>query len=139
MLEKVKIFTADRCWQHIFADLGADIADSQNVADVVFDDIEIGTPVSVSDLHKIVFDSLNNADIITEIFGKYIVLPALQHKIIVLLYKNPDITMRELKNLLGLLPDLTTHTVENAIYQLRKKYGHGFIINENGKYKIGRV
>ena len=43
----------------------------------------------------------------------------------------------ELKRLIGLSPDITTHTVENAIYQLRKKYGRDIILNINGKYKIG--
>ena len=47
--------------------------------------------------------------------------------------------MRELKENIGFLPDITTHTVENAVYQLRKKYGHDFILNENGKYKIGHL
>ena len=45
----------------------------------------------------------------------------------------------KLKELLGVLPDVTTHTVENAIYQLRKNYGHDFIQNTKGKYKIGRL
>ena len=66
-------------------------------------------------------------------------LPALQRKIVVLLYKNPDISINELKELLGVLPNVTTHTVENAIYQLRKNYGHDFIINAKGKYKIGHI
>lgn len=139
MLENVRIFTSDKCWQHIFADLGAKIADSPNVADVVFDDVDIDMPISITDLQRVVLDSLNNADIISDVLGKYIILPTLQHKIIVSLYKNPGISIRELKNLVGVLPDMATHTVENAIYQLRKKYGHDFILNMDGKYKIGRV
>lgn len=139
MLKNIKIFTSDNCWQRIFADLGAKIADSPNVADVVFDDIDINTPISITDLQTVILDSLNNADIISEVLGKYVILPTLQHKIIVALYKNPDITIRELKNLVGVLPDMATHIVENAIYQLRKKYGHDFILNTDGKYKIGRV
>ena len=47
--------------------------------------------------------------------------------------------MRELKLAVGLSPDITTHSVENAIYQLRKTFGHDFILNENGGYKIGRI
>ena len=139
MLENVKIFTADRYWRHILTDLGACVTDSQNMADVVFDDIKTDSFVSVKDLQRIILDSLNNSDIITDIFGQYVILPALQHKIVVSLYKKPDITMRELKDLLGVLPDVATQTVENAIYQLRKKYGRDFIQNKDGKYKIGRV
>ena len=88
---------------------------------------------------SVIFASLDNRDIIKNVFGQYVVLPALQHKIIVLLYKNPDISINELKELLGVLPNVTTHTVENAIYQLRKKYGHDFIINTKGKYNIGHL
>lgn len=139
MLENIKIYSSDKYWQHIFADLGAIVVDNQNMADVVFDDIATNTPVSVDDLKKLIFDCLDNQDIITNIFGRYIILPNLQRKVIVSLYKNPNISMRELKENLGFLPDVTTHTVENAIYQLRKNYGHDFIQNDNGKYKIGHL
>ncbi|MBR0204926.1 MAG: winged helix-turn-helix domain-containing protein, partial [Synergistaceae bacterium] len=73
------------------------------------------------------------------VFGSDVKLSNLQHKLIVILYKNPDITMRELKMVLGMSPDITTHSVETAIYQLRKKYGHNVILNTNGKYKIGQL
>ena len=139
MFENIKVFTSDKCWQHIFTNLGADITDSPNIADVVFDDINIKLPISVDDLQRVVLNSLNNTDIINGVFGKYVVLPKLQHKIIVMLVKNPNITMSELKNLVGVLPGVTTHSVENAVYQLRKKYGHDFIINIDGKYTIGHV
>ena len=139
MLENIKIYSSDKYWQHIFADLGAIVVDNQNMADVVFDDIATNTPVSVDDLKKLIFDCLDNQDIITNIFGRYIILPNLQRKVIVSLYKNPNISMRELKENLGFFPYVTTHTVENAIYQLRKNYGHDFIQNDNGKYKIGHL
>ncbi|MBO7042680.1 MAG: helix-turn-helix domain-containing protein [Alphaproteobacteria bacterium] len=139
MLENIKIYSSDKYWQQIFADLGATVVDNQNEADVFFDDIDTGAPVSIADLKKIIFDCLDHQDIITDIFGQYIILPGLQRKILVVLYKYPNISMRELKERLGFLPDITTHTVENAVYQLRKKYGHDFIQNENGKYRIGRL
>ena len=106
---------------------------------MVFDDIDVAKPVSISRLKSIVFDSLDNRDIIKSVFGRYVVLPTLQHKIVILLYKNPDISINKLKELLGFLPNITTHTVENAIYQMRKNYGHDFIINAKGKYKIGHI
>lgn len=139
MLEHIKIYTSDKYWNQIFSDLGAVVVDAPNTADVVFDDIKITTPVSVMDLQNIICDCVNNTDIICNVFGKYAVLPALQHKIVVLLYKKPNMTMAELKQALGVLPDVATHTVENAIYQLRKNYGHDIIQNNNGKYKIGSV
>ena len=139
MLNNAKIYTSDKYWNQIFSDLGAVVVDTPNVADVVFDDVNITTPVSVMDLQNIICDYINNTDIICNVFGKYVVLPALQHKIVVLLYKNPNMTMSELKNALGVLPDVATHAVENAIYQLRKVYGHDIIQNNDGKYKIGSV
>lgn len=140
MLENIKIYTSDICWNHILTDLGAVLVDNPNIADVVLDDIDIKAPISVVDLQKIILDCLNNQDIIKDVFGDNdIVLPTLQHKIVVLLYKNSGITMNELKNALGVMPGVTTHAVETAVYQLRKKYGHDFIQNTNGKYKIGRI
>ena len=139
MFKDIKIYASDKYWQHIFANLGAVITDSKNTADVVFDDIDINAPISVADLQSIIFNCSNNQDIITNIFGHYVILPKLQHKILVALYKNPNISMQKLKELLGVLPDVTTHTVENAVYQLRKNYGHDFIQNTDGKYKIGRI
>jgi len=139
MAENIKIYATDEYWRHILSDLGFSVIDTPNAADVVFDDINVPAPVSVSYLKSIIFGCLDNKDIIKDIFGQYVVLPALQHKITVILYKNPDISIGELKDLLGFLPNVTTHTVENAIYQLRKKYGHEFIMNIKGKYRIGHI
>lgn len=139
MLKNIKIYTSDKYWNQIFADLGADIAETPNVADIVFDDVDIKTPISAIDLKNVIFDSVNSVDIIKRIFGHNVVLPMLQYKIVVLLYKNPNITMSDLKSALGISPDMTSHVVENAIYQLRKVYGRDIIQNVDGKYKIGCV
>lgn len=139
MLDSIKIYTSDVYWNHILKDLGADVVDSPKFADVMFDDLGIGAPVSVAELRNIVLSINDNNEIIQQIFGENAVLSQLQRKIVVLLYKNPDMNMAELKDALGVLPDVATHAVENAIYQLRKKYGHDFIINNNGKYKIGQI
>jgi len=139
MFENIKIYTADKYWRQILTDLGAVIVDSQNGADLNFDDIDISGPISVIDLKNLIFDYMDDTEIICNIFGKNQVLPSLQHKIIVLLYKNPNMTMHDLKEALGVMPNMATHTVENAIYQLRKTYGHDFIQNIGGTYKIGRL
>jgi len=139
MLNNIKIYTADKYWNHILADLDANLVDGPGVADVLFDDIKIKAPISVDDLQNLILAQFNNNDIIVNVFGRDVILPELQRKIIIALYKTPNIQMRELKLAVGLLPDITTHSVENAIYQLRKKYGHNFILNENGGYKIGRI
>ena len=139
MLNNIKIYTADKYWTRILADLGANLVDAPEIADVSFDDIKINTPIFVDDLHNLILDQFNNNDVIVNVFGRDVILPELQRKIVIALYKNPDIQMRELKLAVGLLPDIATHSVENAIYQLRKKYGRGFILNENGGYRIGRI
>lgn len=139
MFENTKIYATDEFWQHILSDLGATVVDNPKMADVVFDDVDVSLPMSIAHLKSVVLNRKDNQDIIQNIFGKYTILPVLQHKIIVTLYKNPDITIAELKELLGVLPNMTTHTVENAIYQLRKNYGHDFIKNVKGKYTIGHL
>ena len=139
MFENTKIYATDAFWQHILSDLGAAVVDNKKMADVVFDDIDVSLPMSIAHLKSVILNRKDNQDIIQNIFGKYTILPVLQHKIIVTLYKNPDITIAELKELLGVLPNMTTHTVENAIYQLRKIYGHDFIKNVKGKYTIGQL
>ena len=139
MLGNVKIYTSDKYWNHILADLGACLVETPDVADVIFDELPINAPISVDDLQSLVVSQFNNNDIIANVFGRDVALPALQRKIIVALYKKPNIQMRELKLAVGLSPDITTHSVENAIYPLRKTFGHAFILNEKGGYKIGRI
>ena len=139
MLGNVKIYTSDKYWNHILADLGACLVETPDIADVIFDELSINAPISVDDLQSLVVSQFNNNDIIANVFGRDVALPALQRKIIVALYKKPNIQMRELKLAVGLSPDITTHSVENAIYQLRKTFGHDFILNEKGGYKIGRI
>jgi len=139
MFENIKIYTSDEYWKHILTDLCAVVVDDPNTADIMFDNIGVRVPISVPDLQKTIFDCVNSTDIIHKVFGKNVYLPVLQHKIVVQLYKKTNMSMSELKSALGVLPDVTTHVVENAIYQLRKIYGHDFIVNENGKYKIGHI
>ena len=139
MLSNIKVYTTDKYWTHIFTDLGAIISDPPKDADVVFDNLNLDAPISLTDLKRVILDKIENRDIIQRIFGRDVVLPNLQHRLVVCLDKNPNITMRDLKKMLGILPNVSTHAVENAVYQLRKVYGRDFIQNINGKYKIGNL
>ena len=139
MMENIRIYTADKYWNQIFTDLGMTIVDSPKIADVDFDNIDFDKPVSFLDLQNIIFKCNDNLDILRKIFGKDVVLSNLQRKLVILLYKNPNMIMHDLKLALGMSPDIATHAVETAIYQLRKKYGRNFIINTNGKYKLGKL
>ncbi len=139
MLNNIKIYASDIYWRKILSDLGAIIVDSANMSDIVFDDTEIDAPLTVTELQNIILSKVDNSDIIRHIFGGDVKLSNLQHRLIVFLHKNPNTNMHDLKIALGISPDITTHAVETAIYQLRKIYGHNIIENINGKYKIGRV
>lgn len=139
MLENITIYTSDEYWLRILTALGANVVKTPENADVIFDDITIYAPISVDDLQRLILTQFNNDDIIRNVVGTDVSLPKLQRKIIVALYKNPDIKISELKQAVGIIPDIATHSVENAIYQLRKIYGHDFIQNINGKYKLGSV
>lgn len=139
MLENIKVYTSDIYWNHILIDLGVRVVDSSSIADVMFDELKIQTPISINDLQNVIISAFNNNDVINAVFGHDVVLPALQRKIIVALYNNPNMNINELKLAVGLSPDITTHSVENAIYQLRKNYGRDFILNIDGGYKIGRI
>lgn len=139
MLDNIKIYASDKYWKSVLTDLGANLVESADCADVNFDDIKINAPISVEDLQNLILAQFNNTEIINDVFGRDIVLPELQRKIIVVLYKNPSIQMRELKLAVGLSSDIATHSVENAIYQLRKTFGRDFILNKNGGYRIGRI
>lgn len=72
-----------------------------------------------------------------KLFGKTVVLPYQQMQIIMLLFKTGGMSAGELKNVLGYSSDTTTHTIDTAIYNLRRVYGRDFIKNENGKYLLG--
>lgn len=138
-MQTIKIYTCDTYWQHILTDLGHIITPNSNESDINFDDLQIHTPVSILELQKIILDKSNHTDIIKEILHTDVNLPQLQHNIIVSLYKNDSLSIQELKKALGINENITTHIVENAIYKLRKEYGHNIIINKNGKYKLGRI
>ena len=48
-------------------------------------------------------------------------------------------TVDQLKCALGYSPDASTHTVDTAIYQLRRAYGRDFILNTDGVYSLGKL
>ena len=81
----------------------------------------------------------NNDFIINELLGKNAKLTRLQKMMVVALHKSGGMNGEELKVALGYAPDAATHTVDTAIYQLRKIYGHEFIKNDCGVYKIGKL
>ena len=139
MLSGMRIYTSDDIWRQILGDLGAFVADVPENADVDLDDIKISGVLSPLQLKKILLDASDDSDFIKKIFNKDVKLTRLQAKIGVCLYKSGGMTAAQLKNALGYAPDTTTHTVDTAVYQLRRLYGREFIENNKGVYTIGKL
>ena len=96
-------------------------------------------PISPIQLKAALLDAADSSNIIRKIFGTNVRLSNLHTQIVVQLYKSGGMNAATLKSVMGYSADAATHTVDTAIYQLRKLYGHDFIINENGVYKIGKL
>lgn len=139
MLQGVRIYTSDSVWRQVLTDLNATVLDVPTIIDLNFDKLGVAGPVSPVELKALILKASDETGVVHQIFGKAVSLSHLQQKIVVVLYKTGGLSLAELKSVLGYGPDMATHTIENAIYQLRKTYGRDFIINNNGVYKIGRI
>lgn len=139
MLSGIRIYTTDSVWRQILGDLGATVLDVPNAAYLNFDELDVSHGISSLELKSIILNATDNRHVLRGIFGYDVSLPRLQGQIVVLLQKSGGMTINELKRALGYSPDVTTHTVDTAIYQLRRTYGRGFIKNTNGVYTLGRI
>ena len=139
MLNGVRIFSSDPVWRQILGDLNAVVLDSPTSTDINFDNLDINSTLSAMELKAVILGAGDNSAILRRIFSHDVNLPRLQTQIVVWLYKTGGMTAAQLKNALGYAPDATTHTVDTAIYQLRKTYGHEFILNNGGVYSIGKL
>ncbi len=139
MLTGVRIYCSDPIWRQILNDLNATVLDVPSATDLNFDDIQITDTVSPIELHTAILNAADSGRLLRQVFGTDVSLPRIQSQIVVALYKSGGMTAAELKNALGYAPDVATHTVDTAIYQLRKLYGRGFIKNINGVYRLGKL
>lgn len=141
MLQGIRIYTNDAIWRKVLQDLGAVVVHDINVADVDFDSLDITGPMSPLELKSVILTVIdkNQQNIVSKVFNETVALPRLQMQIVVLLYQTGGMFINDLKNVLGISPDVATHTIDTAIYQLRKSYGRDFIKNDNGKYSIGKL
>ena len=135
----IRVYSADNVWREILRDLGATVLDAPNDMDINLDSLHISMPVSPLALKAALINASDNSKIIYGIFGANVRLSNLHTQIIVQLYKSGGMDSTTLKTSLGYSADATTHTVDTAIYQLRKMYGHNFIVNNNGVYRIGKL
>lgn len=139
MLKDIRIFSADPVWRKILTDLNAVVLDLPDIADVNLDDLNLEFPITALDLKAAVLKAIDNTNILKQVFGKQVNLSQLQTQIVVWLYKTGGMSVAELKSVSGFAPNMTTHAVDTAIYQLRKLYGHEFILNKDGKYYLGKL
>lgn len=139
MFTGMRIYTSDKTWRQILSELNATVLDAPNSTDINLDELQIPHNIGLLELKSILLQASDDGDILRHIFGKNVSLPQLQSQIVVLLYKSGGMTTNQLKTALGYAPDVATHTVDTAIYQLRRAYGHQFIINTDGVYKIGEL
>lgn len=139
MLTGFRIYSSDCTWRRILSDLGAFVLDAPTPTDLNLDDIDISTPVSPLELKTLLLNASDYGGILKKILPSPISLPRLQAQIVVLLYRSGGMSVPQLKTALGYAPDVATHTVDNAIYQLRRTFGHDFILNSNGVYRLGKL
>jgi hypothetical protein len=141
MLQGIRIYTSDAVWQKVLQNLGAAVVCDANTADVDFDSLDFAAPASLLDLKSTVLAAADETRrrAMNAVFGKIATLPDLQTQIVVLLHQTGGMLACDLKTVLGIPPDVATHTIETAIYQLRKTYGRDFIKNNNGKYSVGKL
>ena len=137
MLSGIRIYASDTVWRQILGDFGATVLDAPTATDINFDDFNITDVISPMELKSLILSAIDNTDLLRSIFGRGVSLPRIQAQIVVLLHKNGGLTATQLKVALGYSNDVATHSIDTAIYQLRKKYGHKFIENDRGVYKLG--
>lgn len=139
MLNGICVYTADNTWRAILGGMGAVLADAPGPMVVDFDCLGVTEKISPIELKAILLNAVDNTQIVQRVLGNGVVLPRLQEKIVTLLYKTGGTGAAEIKKALGYSPDAATHTVDTAIYQLRRAYGRDFIINDNGIYRLGKL
>lgn len=139
MLTGLRIFTSDPYWRGIVSDLNAVLVDNANLADANIDSLNLHIPLTPLELKSAIISALDDTKILESVFKRPVSLSPIQRRIVVQLKKSGGMTADELKLALGYAHDTTTHTVDTAIYGLRKLFGRDFIINENGIFKIGGI
>lgn len=139
MLHGVRIYTSDILWRQILGDLGATVLDAPTASDVNLDNLDVPDKITPMQLKALILDAVDNSGIVERIVGGAIALPRMQEQIIALLYKTGGMRTADIKAALGFAPDVATHTVDTAIYQLRRTFGRDFIINDRGIYRLGKL
>lgn len=139
MLTGIRIYSSDKIWRHVLANLNATVLDAPDVTAVNMDDLDVRSQCTPTELKAAILGAMDNSDIIRRVFGRDVALARIPRQIIILLAQTGGMCAADLKVALGYSPNATTHTVDTAIYQLRRTFGHDIVQNDNGVYKIGRI
>jgi hypothetical protein len=140
MLNGIRIYSSDPIWRKILSELGATVDDAPNVLGVNFDEIAPDVAITTTELKSLILNSADNSKILQSVFhGDVPQLSDVQKNIIISLWRGGTMSGAELKNALGFMPGVATHTIDTAIYTLRKLCGREFIVLKNGVYKLGTV
>ena len=142
MLKGVRIFSTDKVWRQILADFGATVTDVLAVTDVNFDELKISDVVNPMQLKAVILAATDGRQALSDVFGRHVILPQLQARIVGLLHKTGGMTYSDLRFALGMMPDTTSHAIDTAIYQLRQRFGREFIKNvdlENKKIYVENI
>ena len=139
MLTGIKVFASDSVWHDILEQMNATLVDDPMVADANIDVMQIDAPITPMQLKSAIIAESDNARVLNAVFGHSVRLSALQTQIIVKLYRSGGMSADKLKVALGYAQNTKTHIVDTAIYGLRELYGHDFIKNDNGVFKIGKL
>lgn len=139
MLSGISVFSSDPVWRQILENLNATVVPLRDGADVDLDVLNLGGAVSALQLKAAILNAMDNSGVIRKLFGRDVEMPRLHMQIIACLDKSGGMSAVDLRRALGYSPNVATHAVDTAIYQMRRAYGHDFILNDNGVYKIGCV
>jgi len=139
MLNGITFYTDDEIWQGMLSDLGAACV-PRCIADLVWEPDPAAAPVSPLELESkiMAWIDMSRKSAVQRVCGSDANLSPLLSKIITLLDRAgaAGIGAADLRLALGYSPDATSHALDTAIHTLRKTFGQGFIITENGKYKL---
>lgn len=140
MLDGIRVFTKNELWRRILSELGAVVSNVQTGTDIDFDAINLANvPMSPVEIKAALLSAQGNDKILKQIFGRPVSLPGVQARVVVALAKSGGMRAADLKDALGYSRDAATHTIDTAIYQLRRTYGRDFIQNDRGVYRIGKI
>ena len=139
MLDNIRIFTNDPIWRRIVAGLGGVVCDDAASADVDLDALGLNTVMRPVELKAAILNAMDNRPILRRIFGRDVALSAVQARIVTLLHQSGGMRANQLRVAMGYAPDATTHTIDTAIYQMRRAFGRDFIKNDDGVYRLGQL